>query len=93
MSKCFDGIEFAVAHNAPSDKRVLNACCSTYGIAYPDVEFRCTVRLARSILNIRPANLANVCGQLFIPLNHHDAGSDAEACARIMIEVNKKMGI
>lgn len=92
MSKYFNGIDFAVAHNASFDRRVLNSCCSTYGIAYPDVEFRCTVRLARSVLNIRPANLANVCRQFFIPLNHHDAGSDAEACARIMIEVNKKTG-
>lgn len=90
MEKYFDGIDFAVAHNAPFDKRVLQSCCSTYGIASPDVEFRCTVRLSRSVLKIKPANLANVCRELFIPLNHHDAGSDAEACARIMIEVLQK---
>lgn len=91
MRKYFNGIEFAVAHNASFDRRVLNSCCSTYGIEYPDIEFRCTVRLSRSVLKIRPANLSNVCRQLFIPLNHHDAGTDAEACARIMIEVNKRM--
>lgn len=83
----FDGIDFAVAHNAAFDKRVLESCCSTYALTIPDVEFRCTVRLARSVLKIRPANLANVCRELFIPLDHHEAGSDAEACANIMLEV------
>lgn len=92
MAVFFDGIDFAVAHNAPFDKRVLTSCCSTYGITCPDVEFRCTVKLARSVLKIRPANLFNVCRQLFIPLHHHDAGSDAEACARIMIEVLHRSG-
>lgn len=91
MQKYFDGIDFVVAHNASFDRRVLNSCCSSYGIEYPDIEFRCTVKLSRSVLKIRPVNLSNVCRQLFIPLNHHDAGSDAEACARIMIEVNKRM--
>ncbi|MFA6455317.1 MAG: 3'-5' exonuclease [Bacteroidota bacterium] len=87
MSPFFDGIDFVVAHNVAFDRRVLESCCFTYGIAVPDVEYRCTVRLSRSVLKIRPANLANVCRQLFIPLNHHEAGSDAEACARIMVEI------
>lgn len=90
MSPYFDGVDFVVAHNAPFDKRVLESCCSTYGIARPEVEFRCTVKLSRSVLKIKPANLANVSRQLFIPLQHHDAGSDAEACARIMIEVLRR---
>lgn len=91
MSRFFHDVDFVVAHNAGFDRRVLESCCSTYGIAIPDVEYRCTVRLSRSILKIKPANLANVCRQLFIPLNHHDSGSDAEACAKIMIEVHKRM--
>ncbi len=87
MEPFFRAVDFVVAHNVGFDRRVLENCCSTYGIAAPEVEYRCTVRLSRSVLKIKPANLANVCRQLFIPLNHHDAGSDAEACARIMIEV------
>lgn len=83
----FRNIDFVVAHNAPFDKRVLDSCCGMYGIPVPDVEFRCTARLSRSVLKIRPANLSNVCRELFIPLHHHEAGSDAEACARIMLEV------
>jgi DNA polymerase-3 subunit epsilon len=91
VGKFFDDVDFVVAHNVGFDRRVLETCCSTYGIAPPDVEYRCTVRLSRAVLKIKPANLANVCRQLFIPLQHHDAGSDAEACAKIMIEVQRRM--
>ncbi len=87
IEKFFTDVDFVVAHNVGFDRRVLENCCSTYGIAAPDVEYRCTVRLSRSVLKIKPANLANVCRELFIPLDHHEAGSDAEACARIMLEV------
>jgi DNA polymerase-3 subunit epsilon len=85
----FQGVDFLVAHNASFDSRVLQACCSTYGIDMPDKIFQCTVHLSRSVLGIRPANLPNVCRELGIKLNHHDAGSDSEACARIMIEILK----
>ncbi|MFZ4620712.1 MAG: 3'-5' exonuclease [Bacteroidota bacterium] len=90
MEGFFTDVDFVVAHNVGFDRRVLENCCSTFGLAVPDVEYRCTVKLSRSILKIKPANLANVCRELFIPLNHHDAGSDAEACARIMIEVLRR---
>jgi DNA polymerase-3 subunit epsilon len=30
--------------------------------------------------------LSSVCEHLDIPLNHHEAGSDAEACARIILQ-------
>ncbi|MFA5187667.1 MAG: exonuclease, partial [Patescibacteria group bacterium] len=32
-----------------------------------------------------PTKLPDVCRRLKIPLNHHDAASDAEACARIVM--------
>jgi len=90
LASHFEGIDFIAAHNASFDRRVLQECCSTYGIEMPDIEFRCTVKLSRSILGIRPANLSNVCRELGIALNHHEAGSDSEACARIMIQVLQK---
>jgi len=79
------GINFLAAHNAPFDQGVLLSCCSTYGIRRPSYPFVCTVGLARSHWNIYPTKLPNVCDRLGIDLNHHDAGSDAEACARIVI--------
>ncbi|WP_035984949.1 3'-5' exonuclease [Leptolyngbya sp. KIOST-1] len=79
------GAEFFAAHNAPFDRGVLYACCRAYDIVPPAPEFVCTVKLARQAWNIRPTKLPNVCDYLGIPLNHHDALSDAEACAQIAI--------
>lgn len=81
-----DGADFLAAHNAPFDRSVLRACCERAGYEMPPQEFLCTVRLARRVWDIRPTRLPDVCTFLDIPLEHHEAGSDAEACARIVIE-------
>ena len=79
------GAAFLAAHNAAFDRRVLGACCAAAGLAVPELEFQCTVRVARRKWGLRPNDLASVCRRLGIGLIHHDAGSDAEACARILI--------
>ena len=81
----FDDAEFIAAHNVPFDRSVLQACCAMYGIHVPGLPFICTVELARSQWGIYPTRLPDVCRQLTIPLRHHDPGSDAEACARIVL--------
>ncbi|NCJ07795.1 exonuclease [Synechococcales cyanobacterium C] len=77
--------EFIAAHNASFDKGVLYACCDTHQIQRPQHSFLCTVQLARQIWRLRPTKLPNVCAFLGIDLQHHQALSDAEACARIVI--------
>jgi DNA polymerase-3 subunit epsilon len=79
------GVEFLAAHNAPFDRSVLGACCATYGLAATTLPFICTVRLARAQWNLHPTKLPDVCRHLGISLRHHQADSDAEACARIVI--------
>ena len=81
----FDGVDFLVAHNKGFDRGVVRACCAAAGLDEPDHTWKCTVQMARYILGIRPANLAHVCQTLDIPLRHHDALSDAEACAQIVL--------
>jgi DNA polymerase-3 subunit epsilon len=81
--------DFLAAHNAPFDKGVLYACCDTYGISRPSQPFVCTVQLARKTWDIRPTKLPNVCEYLGIDLEHHQALSDAEACARIVIAAHQ----
>ena len=85
-----EGAEFLAAHNASFDRSVLRACCAAAGIAEPPQPFECTVKLARKAWNIRPTRLDNVCRTLKIPLNHHEAGSDAEACARIVLAARRE---
>ncbi len=89
IEEFIDGAGFLVAHNAAFDRGVLTACCETAGVAAPWHPFVCTVRLARAAWGIRPTNLPNVCQHLRIPLNHHHAGSDAEACARIALAARR----
>ena len=85
LDEIITGVDYLVAHNAPFDKGVLNKCCEEYDIQAPDVPFMCTVRLARSQWGITPTKLNNVCEALDIPLNHHEALSDARACAKIVM--------
>jgi DNA polymerase III subunit epsilon len=74
-----------VAHNASFDRRVLYACCDHYRIPQPPQPFICTVALARQRWQIYPTKLPDVCRYLNISLDHHQALSDARACAEIAI--------
>jgi DNA polymerase III subunit epsilon len=80
-----DGAEFLAAHHAPFDRSVLASCCEAAGLVPPELPFRCTVRIARAAWRLFPTRLPDVCRFLGIPLRHHDALSDAEACARIVV--------
>lgn len=79
-----DGVRFVAAHHAAFDQSVLNACCSHAKIAAPRLPILCTVALARAAWGLFPTKLPNVCQHLGLPLQHHDAAADAEACARIV---------
>lgn len=84
------GADFFAAHNAPFDSRVLSACAARAQVEPLDLPFMCTMRLARREWGVRPTRLPDVCAHLNIPLDHHDALSDAEACAEIMIAALRK---
>lgn len=84
-----EGADFLAAHNAPFDRSVLHACCAAAGLEPPKAPFRCTVQLARATWNLRPTRLPDVCRHLGLSLRHHDAASDAEACARIVIAADR----
>lgn len=90
ISPLFEGIDFVAAHNASFDKRVLHACLERYGIRPPNKPFACSVVTARRAWKIFPTKLSDVCRALDIPLNHHEALSDALACAKIMIAAEQK---
>jgi DNA polymerase-3 subunit epsilon len=90
LTHLVDGAEFLAAHNAPFDRGVLRACCAAANLRPPVLGFECTVRLARAAWGIYPTKLPDVCRHLRIPLRHHDAASDAEACARIVIAARQE---
>lgn len=73
-----------IAHNGLSfDFPVLNKTLEYYGMVTPDYNKFCTYKIYKS-------NLANLCSQYNIPLNHHDALSDARACAKLFLRSLKE---
>jgi DNA polymerase III subunit epsilon len=85
LAPLLEGASSLVAHNASFDRRVLSVCCKAAGLHVPALPFLCTVQLARRTWGLKPNDLPSVCRHLGIGLIHHEPGSDAEACARIVI--------
>lgn len=81
-----ENVDFIAAHNASFDRSVLHACCECSGHQPAKAPFLCTVKVARSTWCIFPTTLSNVARHLRIPLKHHDAASDAWACAQIVLQ-------
>lgn len=90
VAKLLANVDFLAAHNASFDRSVLRACCEMAGHAQTTVPFLCTVKLARATWDIFPTKLSDVAHHLQIPLIHHDAASDAFACAQILIKAREK---
>lgn len=80
-----------VAHNAPFDMAVLAKCLRHYHISWRDTaEYLCTCRLARRYLPQLPNHkLDTLCCHYGLALDHHQADSDALACAGLLIELAK----
>ncbi|WP_299565606.1 3'-5' exonuclease [uncultured Mycolicibacterium sp.] len=82
-----------VAHNAAFDRSVLAAALRACGHPLPPLDFHCTARLARRLLQLPDYRLPTVCGHLGIPLdNHHDAECDAVAAARVALRLAERTG-
>ena len=75
-----------VAHNAPFDMSVLAKCLRDYGIVWKRrAGYCCTCQMARRLMKGLPNHRLNtICYELDIELDHHDAGSDARACAEVL---------
>ncbi len=67
-----------VAHNMAFDGSCLKQALELYGIAQPSFEKQCTYKLFNKRLNV-------LSEEFDIPLNHHDALSDARACAELYL--------
>lgn len=90
VSKMLAQVDFVAAHNASFDRSVLRTCCEQAGHPPVKLPFLCTVKLARSTWNIVPTKLSDVARHLRIALKHHDAASDALACAQILIHAQQQ---
>lgn len=82
-----------LAHNASFDIRVLRALIASYELPALSYDYVCTVSLARKAFpGLRRHTLDIVCDHCGIALVHHDAASDAEACANLALECASATG-
>ena len=85
LSPLLEGAEFIAAHNAHFDKSFLYTCCEGHKVKPPSHRFVCTMKAARACWKLPSYALDTVCEHLGIRLKHHDALSDAKACAQILL--------
>ena len=79
-----------VAHNAPFDLNVLHKCLVAYQLSIPNIQYCCTYRMSRKLWPyLENHKLNTICEYLSFPLDHHNASSDAMACANILITMLK----
>ncbi|MDR2039709.1 MAG: 3'-5' exoribonuclease [Bacteroidales bacterium] len=81
----FDG-QTLVAHNASFDISVLRTVLDLYDLRYPRSDYLCSLQMSRKVWKKLPAyNLNALCQRFDIALLHHYAGSDAKACAKLVL--------
>ena len=77
-----------VAHNESFDRNVLAKSMALYGLNYDDLNiadrWECTVKIYKS-KGLKPTKLSDCCREMNIQLNHHEALSDARACAKLYL--------
>lgn len=75
-----------VCHNAMFDTAVLQQNLSYYDLPFEEIPYICTVKVAQRVWpNLFNHKLNTVAEALSIPLNHHEAGSDALAAGEILL--------
>ena len=87
MEAFMNGADALLAHNASFDRRVLQACCREAGAETPRYHFLCTLKGARRSLPLPSKKLNHVCEHFGIALDHHNAESDAAACAEVYLRL------
>jgi DNA polymerase-3 subunit epsilon len=84
----FIGDDPVVAHNAGFDIGVIESALEVSGMDIPQLDYACSLVMARRTYDLPSYALPVAAREAGYELrNHHDALADAEACARIMIDV------
>jgi DNA polymerase-3 subunit epsilon len=84
-----------LAHNAAFDVGVLRASLDRYDLTMPATAgYYCTVTVSRRVWpRLADHKLSSVCRHCGIELDHHEAASDAAACASIALRCLEEVGV
>ncbi len=83
-----------LAHNAAFDISVIKATLDRHGRPYPTFPYLCTVKIARHVWpDLASSSLPVVARHLGLSFDHHRAGADAYACAKIAIAAAEELGL
>lgn len=89
----FAGSDPLIAHNAGFDMGVLRAAADAVYFDLPPISFACSLKMARRSYHLESYALNSVAYTIgFEELQHHNALSDAEACARIVLHMASRHG-
>ena len=77
-----------VAHNESFDRNVLVKSMALHNLDYDilniPTRWECTVKIYKA-KGLKPTKLSDCCNAMNIALNHHEALSDARACAQLYL--------
>lgn len=80
-----------IAHNAGFDMGVLNAILNTYKLENPNIEYSCSLRIARRTWKgMKSYSLGKIGKDLGYEFKHHHALEDAGMSAKLIIDACKK---
>ena len=95
LSRILDFIDgdIVVAHNAAFDAGALREACDFAGLAWPIIDYTCTLVMSRALLDLPAYKLPWVAEALAIQsFDHHEAGADATAAALIAVALAEANG-
>jgi DNA polymerase-3 subunit epsilon len=90
----FIGEDVLVAHNAAFDLGVIRSALEVSGMEAPAYDYACTVVLSRKTYRLVSHSLPFAAREAGVPLeHHHDATEDAAACAGILLDIARRLGV
>ncbi len=94
--RAFFESDLLLAHNAVFDLTVIKNTLKRYELLVPEMRYVCTVELARKHIPKElygSHRLGDLSSGLKIPLRHHNALSDADACRQIFEHITANYGL
>lgn len=83
-----------IAHNAAFDFSAWRATLDKYRMAWPELSYLCSVKMAQRVWPDLPSHKLNIiAGHLGLRFVHHNAAEDAAVCARASIEMARSLGV